>query len=159
MNYYSVVLLSSLIRYIHACHKRLFLTREHVLATGWTEKQLTDIEAIHGDVSQYFLKHFCHVCLTLPAKDNFYLSLWMRGTRGFSPDKNPELAPPFLQRKNFLRLKVCYKLSNIKKFVTITHYVSAISSSSFSIYWGCSRLLVQRDTPIFNKVSGNNYLH
>ena len=64
----------------HVCHKRSFLTREHVLATGWTEKQLTDIETIHGDVSQYFLKHFCRVCLTLPAKDNFYLSLWMRGS-------------------------------------------------------------------------------
>ena len=79
-----------------------------MLATGWTEKQLTDIEAIHGDVSQYFLKHFRRVCLTLPVKDNFYLSLWTRGTRGFSPDKNPELAPPFLQRKNFQRLKVCF---------------------------------------------------
>ena len=93
--------------------QKSFLTREHVLATGWTEKQLTDIEAIHSDVSQYFLKHFRCVCLTLPAKDNVYLSLWMRGTRGFSSDKNPELAPPFLQRKNFLRLKVCYYQSLI----------------------------------------------
>ena len=77
-----------------------------MLGLGWTEKQLTDIEAIHGDVSQYFLKHFCRVCLTVPVKDNFYLSLFIRGTRGFSPDKSPELAPPFLQRKNFQRLKV-----------------------------------------------------
>ena len=70
-----------------------------MLANGWIEKQLTDIEAIHGDVSQFFLQNFRRVCLTLPAKDNFYLSLWMRGIRGFSPDTNPELAPPFLQRK------------------------------------------------------------
>ena len=84
-----------------------------MLAAGWTEKQLTDIEAIHSDVSQYFLKHFRRVCLTLPAKDNVYLSLWMSDTRGFSSDKNPEIAPPFLQRKNFLRLKVCYYQSLI----------------------------------------------
>ena len=77
-----------------------------MLGLGWTEKQLTDIEATHGDISQYFLKHFHRVCLTVPVKDNFYLSLFMRGTRGFSPDTNPELAPPFLQRKNFQRLKV-----------------------------------------------------
>ena len=82
-----------------------------MLANGWIEKQLTDIEAIHGDVSQFFLQNFRRVCLTLPAKDNFYLSLWMRGIRGFSPDTNPELAPPFLQRKNFQRLKVCSRIS------------------------------------------------
>ena len=85
-----------------------------MLAGGWVGKHLTDIEAIHGDVSQYFLEHFHRVCLTLPAKDNFYLSLWMRGIRGFSPDKIPELAPPFLQRKNFQRLKVCF-LNYIKQ--------------------------------------------
>lgn len=101
---------------IFAHQKRSCLTREHLLATGWTEKQLVDIEAIHGDVSQYFLKHFHRVCLTLPSKDNFYLSLLTRGTRGFSPDKNPELAPPFLQRRNFQRLKVyCYHNNNIDK--------------------------------------------
>lgn len=96
---------------------RSCLTRGHVLASGWTEKQLTDIEALHGDVSLYFLKHFHRVCLTLPAKDNFYLSLWTRGTRGFTPDKIPELAPPFLQRDNFQRLKVCYPVKLKQKIM------------------------------------------
>ena len=77
-----------------------------MLSTGWAGKELIDIEALHGDVSQFFRKHIRRVCLTLPAKDNFYLSLWTRGTRAFSPDVNPELAPPFLQKKNFHKLKV-----------------------------------------------------
>ena len=98
--FYVVKILTEFI-YCRSC-----LTREHVLATGWIEKHLVDIEAIHGDVSQYFMKHFRRVCLTLPAKDNFYLSLWTRGPRNFTPDKNPELAPPFLQKRNFQRLKV-----------------------------------------------------
>ena len=98
-----------------------------MLATGWTKEQLADIEAIHGDVGQYFLKHFCRVCLTLPAKDNFYLSLWTRGTRGFAPDKNPELAPPFLQRENYQRLKVCCAIKLNRNFITIMYSISATS--------------------------------
>ena len=82
------------------------LSREHLLATGWTEKQLNDIEAVHGDVNHFFMEHLHRVCLTLPVRDNFYLSLWTRGTRGFAPDSNPELCPPFLRRKNFHKLKV-----------------------------------------------------
>ena len=77
-----------------------------MLAGGWNEEQLVDIEQIHGSVSQYLLKHFQRVCLTLPVKDNFFLSWWMRGLRGFSPDSNPMMAPPFLRRENFHVLKV-----------------------------------------------------
>ena len=79
-----------------------------MLATGWKEWLLHDIEETHGSIGQHFLEQFHRVCLTLPAKDNFYLSWWMRGLRGFSPDTDPLLAPAFMLRENFRKLKVCY---------------------------------------------------
>ena len=90
-----------------------------MLTTGWTAEQLTDLEPIHGDVSQFFLKHFHRVCLALPSKDNFYLSLLTRGVRRFSPDTNPELSPPFLQRKNFQKLKVCINIVANNKIMSL----------------------------------------
>lgn len=77
-----------------------------MLATGWMEELVLDIEKVHGSIGRHFLKHFHRVCLTLPAKDNFYLSWWMRGLRGFSPDADPMLAPAFMHRENFHKLKV-----------------------------------------------------
>ena len=85
---------------------RLQLNREHILATGWEEKHLIDIEAAEGDICQYFWRQACRVCLTLPVHDNFYLSWLFRGSRGFLPNTNPALAPPFLKRDNFVKLKV-----------------------------------------------------
>ena len=97
---------NELISVFFLCIYRSILTKERMLESGFDENALIRLEDNHGSIGQYFLKNFCRVCLTLPARDNFYLSLWIRGTKGFSPDVNPELAPPFLQRKNFHQLKV-----------------------------------------------------
>ena len=54
----------------------------------------------------YFWRRFSQVCQTVPIWDNFQLSWMLRGQRGFNPDSNPVLSPPFLTKDGFLKLKV-----------------------------------------------------
>ena len=54
----------------------------------------------------YFGRRLSQVCKTVPIWENFQLSWFLRGQRGFHPDSNPVLSPPFLTREGFLKLKV-----------------------------------------------------
>jgi hypothetical protein len=49
---------------------------------------------------------FLASCTKIPVHDNFYLSWWLRGLRGFDPETNPAMAPPFLTKDGFTKLKV-----------------------------------------------------
>lgn len=51
-------------------------------------------------------ERFSRMCKDVDIKDNFYLSWFMRGKRGFNPEASPHYAPPCLTAKGFLALKV-----------------------------------------------------
>ena len=47
-----------------------------------------------------------HCCTQVPAKDNFYLSWYLRGSAGYDPLTKPDFCPSYLQEKSFEKLKV-----------------------------------------------------
>ena len=50
------------------------------------------------------------MCKSVPIKDNYYLSLFLRGHRGYNPLEKPDFCPPYLREKEFYKLKVvCHK--------------------------------------------------
>ena len=76
------------------------------LDSGRSEAQRKYVKLSHKSTGAYFWKRICQVFQTVPIWDNFYLSLFIRGRRGFDPESNPAFAPPFLTREGFLKLKV-----------------------------------------------------
>ena len=58
------------------------------------------------EVSQGLWDRFLASCTKIPVQDNCYLSWWLRGLRGFDPEMNPNMAPPFLTKEGFTKLKV-----------------------------------------------------
>ena len=51
-------------------------------------------------------ERFVHCCTQVPAKDNFYLSWYLRGKTGYDPLSKPDFCPLYLQKKPFDKLKV-----------------------------------------------------
>jgi len=72
---------------------------------GRSHAQLKYVDMSDKDVGASLWRRFSEVCRTIPVQDNFYLSWWLRGRRGFNPDSNPTFAPPFLTRDGFSKLK------------------------------------------------------
>ena len=64
------------------------------------------VKESENESSQKLWQRLCAVCTKLPVKDNFYLSWYFRGRRGFNPESNPTMAPPFLTEDSFTKLKV-----------------------------------------------------
>ena len=64
------------------------------------------IQCSDADLEAKLWKGFVHCCTQVPAKDNFYLSWYLRGSTGYDPLTKPDLCPPYLQEKSFEKLKV-----------------------------------------------------
>ena len=75
-------------------------------AEGRSEAQLKYVQKSDEEVTQGIWERLYAVCTKLPIQDNFYVSWWLRGPRGFDPEDNPTMAPPFLTREGFTKLKV-----------------------------------------------------
>ena len=66
--------------------------------------QLKYVKMSDEQIGQYFWKRLVDVCCTVPVRDNFYLSWWLRGKRDTS---NPDYNPSYLKKSSFDKLKVC----------------------------------------------------
>ena len=86
-------------------HYRWYTGKEHQ-TVGRSAAQLKYVDMSDESVSALTWRRFSEVCQTVPVHDNFYLSWWLRGRRRFNPTSNPTLAPPFLTRDGFTKLKV-----------------------------------------------------
>ena len=73
-------------------------------------------------------------CIKIPVRDNFYLSWWLRGIRGFDPEKDPTMAPPFLTKEGFTKLKV-----SRSKSIPCNHDIVKIKLSSSCFVVVCYR--------------------
>ena len=51
-------------------------------------------------------ERFVYCCTQVPAKDNFYLSWFLRGRTGYDPLVRPDFCPLYLQEVAFGKLKV-----------------------------------------------------
>ena len=73
---------------------------------GRSNAQFSHVEMSSDEVGQETWKRLVQLCESVPAKNNFYLSWWVRGDYGLDPVKKPDFAPPFLTKDGFLALKV-----------------------------------------------------
>ena len=64
------------------------------------------IERSDEELETALWERFVHCCTQVPAKDNFYLSWYLRGKTGYDPLSKPDFCPLYLQRKPFDKLKV-----------------------------------------------------
>ncbi len=58
------------------------------------------------ELEEIFVKRFFEVCLEVPIKDNFYMSLFLRGTSSNVSSIPDYLLPPYLTKNGFQKLKV-----------------------------------------------------
>ena len=71
-----------------------------------SEAQLKHVALGDEDIFQLFWRRFSHVCLKVPAADNFYLSWYMRGAGYCNLAQRQDFYPPYLREESFQRLKV-----------------------------------------------------
>ena len=55
-------------------------------------------------------ERYFKVAQEVPIQDNFYFNLLNRGKRGYNPAIKPNLAPPYLRKESFQKLKVSGKI-------------------------------------------------
>ena len=100
-------------------HYRWYTGKEQQ-TKGRSHAQLKYVDMSDKDVGASLWRRFSEVCRTIPVQDNFYLSWWLRGRRGFNPDSNPTFAPPFLTRDGFSKLKV--RLCSVAPVGVVSHH-------------------------------------
>lgn len=74
--------------------------------SGRSAVQLKYVEETTQTIEDKSWGRFRRMCEDVDIRDNFYLSWFARGRRGFNPEANPDFAPPCLREDNFLALKV-----------------------------------------------------
>ena len=79
---------------------------------GRSSEQLKYTHKSSDEVTSELWQRLCRVLTSLPASENYYLSLFLRGNRGFDPANNPQFAPPYLTRTGFEKLKVTPRSGN-----------------------------------------------
>ena len=84
---------------------RHFLKKSN-LVKGRSEAQFKYVQQGEDEVSQDLWDRFLASCTKIPVQDNVYLRWWLRGLSGFDPEMNPNMAPPFLSKEGFTKLKV-----------------------------------------------------
>ena len=92
--------------------------RKSNLIKGRSEAQFKYVQQGEDEVSQDLWDRFLASCTKIPVRDNIYLRWWLRGLRGFDPEMNPTIAPPFLTKEGFTKLKVS---QSIASFIGIVH--------------------------------------
>ena len=90
----------------HFSPPRRYLGKENSAKHGRSEVQYKYLELPVDEVGSTLWKQMSRVCQDVPVQDNFYLSWYLRGSRGFDPSSKPNYAPPYLTREGFNKLKV-----------------------------------------------------
>ena len=87
---------------------RHLLSRDQVanLVSGRSAAQVQYVTLSIDERVELLWERFCSVSCNVPSKDNFYLSLYLRGKRSGALPTPVQLLPPFLTQDGFCRLKV-----------------------------------------------------
>lgn len=75
-----------------------------------SEAQLKYVALNDEEIFQFFWRRFSHVCLNVPAADNFYLSWYMQGAGHCDLAQRQDFYPPYLRKKSFQKLKVTVRV-------------------------------------------------
>lgn len=102
-NYHINTCCNHITLYTHNLHRRL---RAHVTHRLSQNKRFQFIEQSDAEIEVRMWGRLIHICTHVPAKDNFFLSWYLRGSTGYDPLTKPDFCPPYLQEKSFERLKV-----------------------------------------------------
>lgn len=93
-----------------SCDLTLCCTRDQVvnLASGRSAAQVQYVTLTTDERVELLWKRLCSVSRNVPSKDNFYLSLYLRGKRSGSVHVPTPvtLLPPYLTQDSFVKLKV-----------------------------------------------------
>lgn len=73
---------------------------------GRDPAQLKYVQLSEDEISDILWSRFRKLCRDVPVCDNFYLSWYLRGQRGYNPLSRPDYASSYLTREAFVRLKV-----------------------------------------------------
>lgn len=73
---------------------------------GRDAAQLKFVHLSEKEVEDILWRRFKKTCRNVPVHDNFYLSWFLRGPRGYNPLTRPDFASPYLTREGFRRVKV-----------------------------------------------------
>ena len=73
---------------------------------GRSSAQLKYATQEKDEVAKHFWDRLSYVCQSVPIKDNFYLSLFIRGHRGYNPLEKPYFCPSYFREEAFYQLKV-----------------------------------------------------
>ena len=106
-----IVCLSAVVTAIALIRRSWYTGKEQQKRVARSEAQLKYVKLSEENFGAHYWRRFCHVCQAVPVQDNFYLSWWLRGERGFDPQTNPAFAPPYLTENSFTELKVTLLLS------------------------------------------------
>lgn len=83
---------------------------------GRSAAQMKYVSKTNEEVTSGLWERFCQICRTQHLKDNYFMSWYLRGHRGYDPASKPEFAPPYLRRENFNQLKVTSQLVGVVIF-------------------------------------------
>ena len=73
-----------------------------------SKEQVRHVTLTSEEIGEVVWQRMVHTCRNVPVGDNYYLSWFLRGTRGFDIIGNPSFAPPYLTRAGFDKLKVSW---------------------------------------------------
>jgi hypothetical protein len=85
--------------------------RKSNLIRGRSEAQFKYVQQGEDEISQDLWDRFLASCTKIPVRDNIYLRWWLRRLGEFDPKVNPTMAPPFLTKEGFTKLKVSQLLN------------------------------------------------
>lgn len=75
------------------------------LEQGRSQVQQKYVDISSDGFGKMIWERFLSVCRNIPVADNFYLSLWFRGDRGYDPVDKPDYIAPYLTKEGFQKLK------------------------------------------------------
>ena len=98
---------------------------------GRHQAQLKQVEISSDEMSEMTWMQLKRVCRDIPVQDNFYLSWWLRGQRGYNPLIRPHFCSPYVTKQGFTRLKVSWTFGNIYKIYSTKSVAIIYNRSSY----------------------------
>ena len=83
-----------------------YVSKDNLAKQGRSQVQQKYIDISSDGLGKILWERFLSVCRNIPVADNFYLSLWFRGVRGYDPVDKPHFTAPYLTKEGFQKLKV-----------------------------------------------------
>ena len=73
---------------------------------GRSDAQMKYVTLTVDERVEMIWKHFCHVCRDVPIGDNYYMCMYLTGSRSVMDPVPQHCLPPYLTKEGFTCLKV-----------------------------------------------------